>query len=91
MLCGLALMLIRRALAIWLLAPADWFTPSAPLPLLKELPPMVLLALTARLAAVVIFWVTLVVAVALVPMAMARTLVCCCWSPAAWLTLKLPV
>ena len=62
MLCGAALTLIRMALIIWLLAPADWFTPSTPLPLLKELPPMELVAFIERSAGVVIFCVMLPVA-----------------------------
>ncbi|MNL39015.1 hypothetical protein D3C87_1612680 [compost metagenome] len=84
-------MLMRMALAIWLLAPAPWLTPSTPLPLLKEVPPMVAVAFIDGLAEVLIFWLMRVVAAASVPMAIARTLVCCCWSPAAWLTLRLPV
>src|SRR5450830_394652 len=91
MLCGAALMLIRTALIAWLLAPADWLTPIMPLPLLKELPWMAALALIAVLAPVVIFWFSKVVALALVPTAIARLLSCCCWSPAAWLTITLPL
>ncbi|KAA0961707.1 PEP-CTERM sorting domain-containing protein [Pseudomonas sp. ANT_H12B] len=35
-------------------------------------------------------WRIWVVALALLPMAMARALACCCRSPAAWLTVRLP-
>ncbi|MNN67760.1 hypothetical protein D3C81_1834160 [compost metagenome] len=70
-------MLTRVTLAIWLLAPAPWFTPRIPLPLLKEVPPMDALASMEREAGVSIFCMTLVLAWDSVPIATALTLVCC--------------
>ncbi|MNG16966.1 hypothetical protein D3C84_1009200 [compost metagenome] len=79
------------ALIIWLLAPADWLTPSAPLPLLNALPVMALVAFIERSAGVVMDWRRLPLAEASVPIAMARLLTCCCWSPAAWFIIMLPL
>src|SRR5450830_2108905 len=91
MLCGPAFTLMRTALIIWFWAPADWLTLSAPLPLLKELPWIAALAVRERSAAApLIFCVTEMFARALWPTAMARLLLNCCWSPAAWLVATTP-
>ncbi|MCY1456226.1 hypothetical protein D9M71_734280 [compost metagenome] len=90
MLCGWAPILMLSAFACWVLAPALWLTPSAPLPLLKASPWMLERASIAAAAGVFRRWRICVVALASGPTAKARALACCCWSPAAWLTDRLP-